>query len=91
MITKSKKKISSEENDLELRVANLEETLKEIQKHLLLVQKHLKNCIDHQVATSTDIIGLTKYLELITQSLEQKNTLPDLPPIKPPPDDDFWN
>ena len=77
--------------ELERRLDNLEASMKETQGHLLLVQMHLKKCIDHQVSVSTDLNNIAQYVDVILQSLNKNKELSALPRIKTPPDDDFWN
>ena len=77
--------------DLEARLNRLEESMKTTQSHLLLVQMHLKQCIDHQVSTSTDLENIAQYIDAIIQSMNSSKELSALPRIKTPPDDDFWN
>ena len=77
--------------DLEYRLDLLEKSMSETRGHLLAVQMHLRNCIDHQVSTSDDLNNIAQYVDVILQSLNKNKELSALPRIKTPPDDDFWN
>ena len=77
--------------ELENRLELLEKSINETQGNLLLVQMHLRKCIDHQVATSEDLNNIAQYVDVILQSLNKNKELTALPRIKTPPDDDFWN
>ena len=81
----------SRHDELEARITNLENSIKETQAHLLLIQMHLRKCIDHQVSTSTDLTNIAEYVDTILQALNKNKELSALPKIKMPPDDDFWN